>query len=58
MLPPGVQVPDGMLAVGVPARVVRPVSEKERAYLAWLPGHYEQLARRHVAGEFADFRTG
>ena len=53
VVPPGLTVPDGMLAVGVPARVTRPVSDKERAYLQWLPTHYAELAKQHAAGRFA-----
>ena len=44
---PGTEVPDEMLVIGVPGRVVRPISEKERDYLAWLGPHYVQLAQLH-----------
>jgi carbonic anhydrase/acetyltransferase-like protein (isoleucine patch superfamily) len=49
---PGMEVPDGMVVMGVPGRIVREVDEKERGYLAWLGPHYMELARRHV--EMAD----
>lgn len=48
LVPPGLDVPDGAVVVGVPGRVVRRVSEGDKAYLAKLPGHYEVLARRHA----------
>ncbi len=48
VLTPGMEVPDGMLAMGVPAKVVRPVNEQEKQYLAWLAPHYVELARLHA----------
>ena len=45
---PGLEVPDGMVVMGVPGRVVREVNDADRAYLAKLPGHYSALARRHA----------
>ncbi len=50
LLSPGTQVPDGMVAMGVPARVVRPVSDRERQYLLDIPPRYVENARLHVAG--------
>ncbi len=47
VVPPGLEVPDGMVVVGVPGRIVRPTSEKEKQYLAWLAPHYRKLAKRH-----------
>lgn len=44
---PGTEVGDEMLVVGVPGRIVRPISAKERDYLAWLGPHYVQLAKLH-----------
>ena len=38
---PGMRVPGGMLAVGVPAKVVRPLSDTERGTIA-------EIARRYV----------
>ena len=43
---PDLQIPDGMLAMGVPARVVRPVSAKEREYMLYLTGNYVDLAQK------------
>lgn len=50
VVPPGLEVPDGMVVMGVPGKVVRPVNDDDRAYLRKLPGHYARLAARH-AGE-------
>jgi carbonic anhydrase/acetyltransferase-like protein (isoleucine patch superfamily) len=49
-VPPGMTIPDGMLAAGVPARVVRPVSGGARQWVATNPSVYRELARRHAAG--------
>lgn len=48
LVPPGMEVPDGMLVVGVPGKVVRETNDEEKQYLAELPSHYVELARRHV----------
>jgi carbonic anhydrase/acetyltransferase-like protein (isoleucine patch superfamily) len=52
LVTPGMKVPDGMLAMGVPARVVRPVNEQESEYLRWLSRRYLELLKRYQAGEF------
>jgi carbonic anhydrase/acetyltransferase-like protein (isoleucine patch superfamily) len=48
VVPPGMEVPDDMVVMGVPGKIVRPTNEKERGYLAWLAPHYVELARLHV----------
>lgn len=48
VVPPRMVVPDGTMVMGVPAKVVRPVTDAERAYLAMIPPHYVKLARRHA----------
>ena len=55
VVPPGLVVPDRMLVMGVPGRIVRQVNEEELKYMRWLSGHYVKLAEKHVAGEFASF---
>lgn len=58
VVPPNSVIPDGSMVVGVPGKVARPVSEKEKQYLAWLPGHYMDLVRQYVAHpEAARFRA-
>ncbi len=49
-VPPGLQVPDGMLAVGTPARVTREVSGAALEWVETNPAIYRELARRHAAG--------
>jgi carbonic anhydrase/acetyltransferase-like protein (isoleucine patch superfamily) len=53
VVPPGMVVPDETLVAGVPAKVVRPVREKDLAYMAKLPPHYVRLAGEHVDGRYA-----
>jgi carbonic anhydrase/acetyltransferase-like protein (isoleucine patch superfamily) len=49
-VPPGMTIPDGMLAAGVPARVVREVSGVAKEWVETNPEIYRELARRHAAG--------
>ena len=50
--PPGLQVPDGMMVMGVPGKIVRPVRPEELKYMRWLADHYVTLAARYAAGEW------
>jgi carbonic anhydrase/acetyltransferase-like protein (isoleucine patch superfamily) len=43
-------VPDGMIAVGVPARVAGEVKGRAREWVNANPAVYRELARRHAAG--------
>ena len=47
LVAPGTRIPRGSLALGSPARVVRPLRDSELAMLRHLPGHYVGLAREH-----------
>jgi len=49
---PGTVVPDGKLVAGVPAKVIRDVSDKDRAYIQDVLRRYVDLARAHVEGKF------
>jgi carbonic anhydrase/acetyltransferase-like protein (isoleucine patch superfamily) len=49
-VPPGRVIPDGMLAAGVPARVVREVSGGAKQWVETNPAVYRDLARRHGVG--------
>jgi carbonic anhydrase/acetyltransferase-like protein (isoleucine patch superfamily) len=49
-VPPGMVIPDGMLAAGVPARVIREVSGGAKQWVETNPAIYRALARRHAAG--------
>ena len=52
VVPPGLEVPDRMVVMGVPGKITRPVTPKELDYMHWLAGHYVQLAERYTRGEF------
>lgn len=47
VVPPGLEVPDGMVVMGLPGKIVRPTSDKEKEYMRWLAPHYRKLARLH-----------
>jgi carbonic anhydrase/acetyltransferase-like protein (isoleucine patch superfamily) len=49
-VPPGMTIPDGMLAVGVPARITRAVAGSAKQWVDTNPEVYRELARRHAAG--------
>jgi carbonic anhydrase/acetyltransferase-like protein (isoleucine patch superfamily) len=48
-VPPGMVIPDGMLAAGVPAKVIREVTGGARHWVETNPEIYRDLARRHAA---------
>ena len=48
-VPPGMAVPDGMIAVGVPARVAGEVTGRAKEWVDTNPAIYRELARRHAA---------
>ena len=49
-VPPGMRVPDGMLAAGVPARVVGELTAGAKTWVENNPSAYRDLAKRHAAG--------
>lgn len=49
VVPPGLEVPDDHVVMGVPGKVVRETREKEREYLGWLSEHYASLAAGYAA---------
>jgi carbonic anhydrase/acetyltransferase-like protein (isoleucine patch superfamily) len=49
-VPPGMAIPDGMLAAGVPARILGEVSGGAKVWVDGNPEIYRELARRHAAG--------
>jgi carbonic anhydrase/acetyltransferase-like protein (isoleucine patch superfamily) len=49
-VPPGMTIPEGMLAVGVPARIAGPVTGSAKQWVETNPAVYRDLARRHAAG--------
>jgi len=53
VVPPDMDVPDNMVVVGVPGKVIRPVNAEDRKYMEWLTGYYVELAQKHVDGAFS-----
>ena len=53
LVPPGLEVPDGHLVMGVPGRVVRPVSDEEREYLKMAGAALRGTGGAVRAGEIA-----
>ncbi len=51
VVPPGLEVPDRMLVMGVPGRIARPVGADDLKYMRWLSGHYVELAERYTREE-------
>ena len=47
LVPPGKVLESGYLYVGSPARRIRPLSEREREFLAYSPRNYQRLKERH-----------
>ena len=50
VVPPGLEVPDRMVVMGVPGKIVRPVKEEELKYMRWLTTHYIEVAEKYAAG--------
>jgi carbonic anhydrase/acetyltransferase-like protein (isoleucine patch superfamily) len=49
-VPPRMIIPEGMLAVGVPARIIGEVTGGAKQWVETNPAIYRDLARRHAAG--------
>jgi carbonic anhydrase/acetyltransferase-like protein (isoleucine patch superfamily) len=49
-VPPGMTIEAGMLAVGVPARIIGPLGGMAKQWVDTNPQVYRELARRHAAG--------
>lgn len=48
-VPPGMKIPDGKIAVGVPARIAGEVTGTAKQWVDTNPETYRELARRHAA---------
>lgn len=49
LVTPGTDIPPGSLVIGSPARVKRPINEKEREQILYGAAHYVDLTRRYLA---------
>jgi len=52
VLAPRMIIPDGMLVMGVPARVVRATTDAEKQYIRFVVENYLKLNRQHAAGMY------
>ena len=52
VVPPDLIVPDEMVVMGVPGKIVRPVKPEEFEYMKWLVPHYVELAEKYFRGDF------
>jgi carbonic anhydrase/acetyltransferase-like protein (isoleucine patch superfamily) len=51
LVQPGVQIPPGMLAAGVPAQVKKPIAGTQAEFWVTMnPTYYPELAQRHIRG--------
>jgi gamma-carbonic anhydrase len=55
LLAPGTVVPPGSVVMGTPGRVVRAITDPDRAYIRRILTNYVELAKRHAAGEFRPY---
>ena len=51
LVTPGTDIPPGSLVIGSPAKVKRPLNDKEREQIRYGAAHYVELARGYLAGE-------
>jgi len=58
LVPPGTVIPDGTLVMGSPARVVRPVGDKERDIVDFVLQRYADLRREYAAGRYPNWNAG
>jgi carbonic anhydrase/acetyltransferase-like protein (isoleucine patch superfamily) len=49
LVTPGTDIPPGSLVIGSPAKVKRPINDKEREQIVYGAVHYVELARRYLA---------
>ena len=56
LVPEGMRIPPGQLAVGVPARLVRPVDDELRARIRLTVEHYRALKELHRDGRWRGVR--
>lgn len=52
VVPPNTIVPDGKVVMGIPGKIIRDVTPQEREYFRYVVRNYQELGRRHAAGEY------
>jgi carbonic anhydrase/acetyltransferase-like protein (isoleucine patch superfamily) len=51
LVTPGTNIPPGSLVIGSPAKVKRPLNDKEREQIRYGAAHYVELARAYLAND-------
>ncbi len=51
LVTPGTDIPPGSLVIGSPARVKRPINDRERDQIVYGAAHYVSLTRSYLAGD-------
>ena len=57
LLPPGMIIPDQKVVMGIPARIVRDVTDDDLRMIDHVTKSYLELGPRHAAGEFPNIAT-
>jgi carbonic anhydrase/acetyltransferase-like protein (isoleucine patch superfamily) len=58
LVPPGKEIPDGSVVMGAPGSIVRQVSEKDLAMIAYATASYQRRSREYRANLKVDPRSG
>src|SRR3954470_16532089 len=53
LVPPGKKIPSGVLVAGTPGKIVRELTDDDRAVLAYTPGAYVEKSRQHRSVRWA-----
>ncbi len=56
VVPPGMKVPPRMVVMGVPAKVIREVSDEEVEDIRSITQRYLNLAQAHAAGRYEEYQ--
>jgi carbonic anhydrase/acetyltransferase-like protein (isoleucine patch superfamily) len=52
LVPENRKVPPRSVVMGVPGKVLRPLSDEELERTRWINAHYLEMAKKHAAGQF------
>jgi carbonic anhydrase/acetyltransferase-like protein (isoleucine patch superfamily) len=57
LVPPGKVIPDGSVVMGMPGKIVREITESDRAMIDWTAEHYIARSQQYRKGLALDSRT-
>lgn len=58
VVPPGMIVPPGKLVIGLPARIARDLTARDREYIRFVVENYQKLNHLHAAGKYPNYAAG